>query len=221
MTERDTLLAFETRDELPGLELVDRIERLRYRLRTSAPVSPTESGADDFLFPVDRAVEVTTDELVVPAGNIVVVRDDRGEMLTEVSGLEEWSAEDGRYILELSTQVKTYVEVAGPVDVMADLIETRISLEGASPVRIGAVSWHDRPAATVTTTDDPVDMMTAISTFGSALKATTPGRAFPSNSSTSTNASRTCSATHRATSSASRRSCSPATPSPKPRSARR
>ncbi len=181
MTDRDTLLAFETLDELPGLEIVDRIERLRYKLRTSGPLSPAEAETDDCLFPLDRAVEVTTKEIVVPAGNIVVVRDDKGEMLTEVSGLEEWSAEDGTHILELSTQVKTYVEVTGPVEVNANFIETRISMGGASPVRIGAVSWHDRPAATITTTEDPVDMMTAVSTFGSALKTTTPERAFPSN----------------------------------------
>jgi hypothetical protein len=102
-------------------------------------------------------------------------------MLCEIEHLEDRSLEDGSYILELSTQIKTYIEVSGPVDVTIDLTETRISFENPGSIRIAAVPSHERPAATITTTDNPVDMMSAVSTFGSALKTTTPERSFPSN----------------------------------------
>jgi hypothetical protein len=46
-------------------------------------------------------------------------------------------------------------------------------------VRVGGRSYHERPATTITTTDDTHDLMTAVSTFGSALKTTTPERSYP------------------------------------------
>src|SRR5699024_9950506 len=46
-------------------------------------------------------------------------------------------------------------------------------------VTVGARSYHKRPAATVRTPADPESMMAAISTFGSALKTTSPERAYP------------------------------------------
>jgi len=181
MTDRDTLLAFETFDELPGLEIVDRIERLRYKLRTSDPVSPTETSTDDILFPVDRAVRVTTSELVLPTAVGVCVRDSSGEMLANVDHLESESLGEGTYILELSAQIKTYITVEGPVDITSDLVEVRIEFGGHREMVLGANSSHDRPAATVTTSDNPVDVMAAVSTFGSALKTTSPERSFPFN----------------------------------------
>lgn len=177
----NTTLAFEELDEPPGIEVVDRVERLRYKLQTGTSVSPTPTATEPFLFPVGHAVSMTAEELTLPTVVSVCVRDSSGEMLTEVGHLEEETFDDGAYILELSTQIKTYIEVESPVRVAADLFETRIEFEEPTELRIGALSWHDRPAATITTTDDPVDMMTAVSAFGSALKATDPERSYPSN----------------------------------------
>ncbi|MFW5958416.1 MAG: hypothetical protein ACOCQ3_00280 [Natronomonas sp.] len=102
-------------------------------------------------------------------------------MLAEVDHLEDLSVGNGRYVLELITQIKTYLLLDGPLEISVNPLETRIELEETKPVVIGAVSWHDRPATTVTSTSSPVDMMAAISTFGSALKTTSPERSFPSN----------------------------------------
>jgi hypothetical protein len=177
----NTTLAFEALDEPPGIEVVDRVERLRYRLRTDTSVSPTPAATDSFLFPVGNAVSVTAETLTLPTVVSVCVRDTSGEMLEEVGHLEEATFDDGAYILELSTQIKTYVELEGPVRIVADLFETHIEFEEPTDLKIGALSWHDRPAATITTTEDPVDMMAAVSAFGSALKATDPERSYPSN----------------------------------------
>jgi hypothetical protein len=181
MSVEGNILAFDPLEDPPGLEVIDRVERLRYRLHTPDPVSPVAADPEGFLFPVDGAVTVTTDTLTLPAGKSVCVRDRSGEMIAEVGHLEEQSVGEGTYVLELGAQIKTYVRLDGPVTVSVGLAETRIALDEAAAVRIGVVSWHDRPAATVTTTADPVDMMAAVSTFGSALKATNPERSFPSN----------------------------------------
>lgn len=41
------------------------------------------------------------------------VRDDSGDMVSEIDHLGSASLGEGSYILELSTQIKTYVEVHG------------------------------------------------------------------------------------------------------------
>jgi len=181
MTDRGRLLAFESLEDPPGVEVIDRIERLQYRLQTSDPVSPSDVGTDSVPFPIDRAVSVTTSELVLPTVVAVCVRDSSGETLANVGHLESETLGEGTYILELSAQVKTYVVVDGPLEVTADLMEVRMEFDGPREVTLGALSRHDRPAVTVATTDDPVEMMAAVSTFGSALKTTSPERSFPFN----------------------------------------
>ncbi len=180
MTEHDTVFGFDPLDDPPGIEIVDRLERLRYRLRTGRPVSPTPVSTDSFYFPVERAVTVTASELVLPKVVTVCVRNGAGKMVSEIGHLEEESLPDGSYVLELGAQIKTYIEIEGPLEITASLFETRIEFESPRETRIGVLSWHDRPAATVTTTGDPRDMMAAVSTFGSALKTTSPERSFPS-----------------------------------------
>ena len=179
MSHPDPILAFDTLDEPSGLEIIDRLEQLRYQLHTPESVSPTVVPTEEFLFPVGKGIRIETEQLVLPNPVGVFVRDWNGEMLTEVEHLESHSFGDGDYIIDLSTQIKTYMRVEGPVEITADLFEIRFTFESETVVDIGFRSRHTRPAATVTTTADPVDMMAAISTFGSALKSTSPERSFP------------------------------------------
>jgi hypothetical protein len=179
MSHPDPILAFDTLTEPSGLEIIDRLEQLRYQLHTPDPVSPTSVPTEEFLFPVGKGIRIQTEQLVLPNPVGVFVRNWKGEMLTEVEHLDSHSFPDGRYIIDLSTQIKTYMRVEGPVEITADLFEIRFTFDSATVVDIGFRSRHTRPAATVTTTTDPVDMMEAISTFGSALKSTSPERSFP------------------------------------------
>jgi len=175
------ILSIDALEDTPGVAITDRVERHRYELHTEREVSPGPAPSDGFLFPVDSAVTLTVQQLVVPTVVGVLVRDDSGGMITEVDHLESTSLEEGSYLLELSAQIKTYMEVTGPVEVSSGVEETKIDFGRPTEIRVGACSWHDRPAATVTTPGDPVGMMSAISTFGSALKTTSPERSFPSN----------------------------------------
>ncbi|MFC6720468.1 caspase family protein [Halobacteriaceae archaeon SHR40] len=179
MSHPDPILAFDTLDEPSGLEIIDRLEQLRYQLHTPEQVAPTTVPTEEFLFPVGKGIRIRTEQLVLPNPVGVFVRDWSGEMLTEVEHLESHSFPDGRYIIDLSTQIKTYMRIDGPVEITADLFEIRFTFDSETVVDIGFRSRHTRPAATVTTTTDPVDMMAAISTFGSALKSKSPERSFP------------------------------------------
>ena len=172
-------LTYKTLADPPGLEIIDRVEQLRYQLHTPEPVSPAPVPTEEFHFPVGRGVRVTTEAFVLPSVVSVFVRDGDGNMVSEIDHLDSESLSDGTYIFELSTQIKTYIEIEGPVEITADLLELRFEFDEETTVDIGFRSRHNRPAATITTTDEPVDMMTAIGSFGSALKSTSPERSFP------------------------------------------
>jgi hypothetical protein len=162
-----------------GLVVTDLIERNQFRLFTDRPVSPTPVDPDGHRFPIDAAVAIDAAEIEVGTVVSVCVRDDAGEMLAETEhfAYEEFPA--GSYSLELCGPVKTYLRVEGPVTVASDVTRTRIEFGGVTTVRVGARSHHDGPAATLTTTDDPVDVMAAVSEFSSALKTTSPERSYP------------------------------------------
>ena len=172
-------LTAETLADPPGLEIVDQVEQLRYQLHTPEAVSPTPVSTGEFYFPVGRGLRMRTQEFVLPSVVSVFVRDGDGNMVSEIEHLDSESLGPGEYILELSTQIKTYIEVEGPVEITADLLEVRFEFAEETAVDIGVRSRHNRPAATITTTTDPVEMMLAIGSFGSALKSTSPERSFP------------------------------------------
>jgi hypothetical protein len=179
MFEDDTILTLEVLDDPAGVEVIDQLERLRYQLWTAEPVSPRPVDPDTFHFPVSNAFEIATETLSVPTTVSICLRGEAGGMIADVGHLEEESVGEGKYIIELGAQIKTYVEVDGPIEITSDLLEKEIAFEQPRDARVGIRSRHERPAATVTTTEEPRDMMTAISTFGSALKSTSPERSYP------------------------------------------
>ncbi|MFB9804474.1 hypothetical protein ACFFQF_02920 [Haladaptatus pallidirubidus] len=56
---------------------------------------------------------------------------------------------------------------------------TIIDFEREQSVRVAARSLHRRPSDVITVTEDVRDVMRAVSSFGSALKTTSPERSFP------------------------------------------
>ncbi|ELY64149.1 hypothetical protein [Natronococcus jeotgali] len=168
---------FEPTDD--GLEIIDRIERHRYRLTTRDPVSIESVDCDEIQYPVDAAVRITTDALTLPTTHYVYVRDKTGSMIAEAKPDEQIFLADGEYTLDLSVPMKVYARVDSSVRVYSDAERTHIELNDSSSVILGARSYHTRPAHTVTTTAKPTDLMRAVSTFGSVLKTTTAERSYP------------------------------------------
>jgi hypothetical protein len=160
-----------------GIRIDDRIERRHCEIRTDRPSNPTPADETQFRYPVDTAVQLTAGRLTFEGFSRTFVHD--GPDVTEVEYFESVSFDDGHYTLELSGPVKLYVELEGAIDVQTTVTEMDVSLSEATSVRIGARSYHEQPAATVTTTDDPTDVMAAVSTFGSAMKTTGSERSYP------------------------------------------
>jgi len=138
-----------------GIRIDDRIQRRHCEIRTDRPSDPTPADDSQFNYPVDTAVELTAGRLTFEGFSRTFVHD--GTDVTEVEYFESVSFDDGHYTLELSGPVKLYVELEGAIDVQTTVSEMDVTLSEAASVRIGARSYHEQPAATVTTTDDPTN----------------------------------------------------------------
>ncbi|WP_229109962.1 hypothetical protein [Halapricum desulfuricans] len=163
-----------------GVRIVDPIEGSQFSLLTPASVEPTSGNPDEFYFPVDTAASICTPALETPYLVDIWIRDGEGELVAESTDEGSIAVPPGRYNLEVSSaQMKLYIAVEGSVRVTTGEDRVRLDFAESECVSIGARSLHEQPAATITTTDDPEDLMAAISAFGSALKTTSCERSFP------------------------------------------
>jgi len=173
-------LTFEPLDDRPGIEVIDQIERQRYRIHTPSPVDLAPAATDVFQFPIGDAVRIRTRAIELPTVVMVYVRDDAGSIAAEVAQFESATLPADDYTLDPLTQIKTYMRVEDAAfEVTVDSDRTRIEFDAPTEILVGARSQHDQPAATVTTTEQPMDVMAAVETFGSALKAYDPERSYP------------------------------------------
>ena len=164
-----------------GLHVRDTVEGEPFPLYTDRAVDPTPASTDGFTMPVDAAVAVEARELRMPTfADAIFWRDGEAVHRAE-SGESPERLPQGTYEVDFSPpDAKLYVRVedAAPTTRFADgrsVLET----EAATRMVLGIRSHHETPAGTVTTTDDPRDLMAAMSTFGSALKTQSPDRSWP------------------------------------------
>ena len=162
-----------------GLVVEDRIEQRQLVLRTDGPTEPTATDPTDVPYPIDTAATVTTAGFTIGNPHFAYLRDGTGEVIDEVDSFSERSVPAGEYLLEVSGPIKLYVSVTGPLTVALGSDGMRVELDDERPLTVGARSYHERPAATITTTADPSDLMEAVSALPSSLKTTAPERSFP------------------------------------------
>ncbi|MFB6093652.1 MAG: hypothetical protein ABEJ77_01755 [Halanaeroarchaeum sp.] len=109
----------------------------------------------------------------------VYVRTPDGEMIDRIRSHQHRTLGEGTYHLEISSTIKVYFRVEGPITFDAGADHLDIDLGGEQTVSVAARSYHQQPAGTITTTTDPGDLMTAIEAFSSSLKTTRPEVAYP------------------------------------------
>jgi hypothetical protein len=173
---------FDALVERDGLEIFDPIETARFELWTPGPVEPVEADADPFAFPLDSAATIQSGEVEIPKLADVFVRDEAGEYVGQYStATDRQTFGPDRYNVELTTTpMKLYLLVESPLEIYrTGQASVVIDFGGATPVRVGARSFHQCPSGMVTVTDEVEELMRAVSLFGSALKTTSPERSFP------------------------------------------
>ncbi|WP_435152251.1 hypothetical protein [Haladaptatus sp. DFWS20] len=173
-------MEFRRHPDRDGLDIYDPVENVRFALVTSGSVQPTAISTESFYFPVDAAVTIDTASLEVPKLLPITIRTQDGRMVAETSDGSNRTVESGRYLIELSTApMKLYLAVESAFELRQKDAGVRLDFGSETTVRLGARSYHDRPAGTVTVTDDIHDLMRAMSLSGSALKTMSSERSFP------------------------------------------
>lgn len=166
----------------PTLDIIDDIQGIRAQLSLDRVCQPTPCSTEPFLFPVDTAYELSPVTLWTHQRNTIMVRDADDEICAEVTNRGGVTLLPDTYLIDIcSLGIKIYLIAEGEITIQTD--ETRgqvIDCTDSGTVRLGLRSLHESPAATVTTTDQPRDIMRAFSCLGSALKTTSCERSFPS-----------------------------------------
>ncbi|QLH79585.1 hypothetical protein HZS55_20825 [Halosimplex rubrum] len=164
-----------------GIQVTDPIQETQFSLLTPDEPGIDDCDPDEFYFPADAGATVRTTAVETPYFVPLWIRDAEGNTVAEVSDQESVSVPPGRYNVELATtQVKLQFAIEGGIEVTSMGDTVRIALSETDRIHVGARSVHEQPAATVTTTEQPEDLMRALSTLGSALKTTSCERSFPS-----------------------------------------
>ncbi|WP_459194515.1 hypothetical protein [Halosimplex sp. J119] len=164
-----------------GAQIVDPIQETQFSLLTPDQPKISDCDTDRFYFPADTAATIRTDTVETPYFVGIWIRDHEGNIVAEVNDKKSVTLPPARYNVELATtQVKLQLAIDGGIAVTSLEDCVRLSLSETNHLHVGARSVHEQPAATVTTTEDPEDLMAALSTLGSALKTTSCERSFPS-----------------------------------------
>ena len=176
------VIEFEAQPE-HGLKVIDELDRWSFILDSADVLFPTPSKTEDFPFPVDNAISIEATELSYCADFGMTIRDADGEFLSTIFK-ETATFPRGTYYIDVSTRAKSYLRVHDTTltvtapDARGDEPAT-IRFGQATDVDVGVRSAHSRPVGTITTTDDPQDIMRAISYLGSSLKEISCERSWP------------------------------------------
>jgi len=171
------ILSFESKKN--GIKIFDNIESHQCEIDTPGSVSAQKESTERFIFPVDQALSIITNKLLIEHTMAVCVRNHAGMMIEDFTHGNKRELPDDQYIIELSAPIKLYILVNSKVKIQVTSNETKISFETPQKVYVGARSHHKRPSTTISTTDKFEDLAKAISHFGSALKTTSCERSYP------------------------------------------
>lgn len=154
---------FEPISSPSGVAIFDPIEKIRFELHTSDPVTLQPTSTDDFPFPMDSAVTLSTRRIVVP--ETIPINFWAGEQPVERCDLntDELSVAPNEYCLKIvSVPIKLYIGLESAVLVKRDDETTIVEFDDDRSVCIGVRSLHTRPAGTITVTDHVEDVMRAV-----------------------------------------------------------
>jgi hypothetical protein len=174
-------IQFDVVDEGRTLRVRDTIESERFEFRADSRIEPTAVSPDELVMPVGAAVAFEAGELHYPLFRPAVFFRD-GEPIHRAGErtTSEWLDDDTYEVDASPPGAKTYVKVCdASVRVRVEDNHTVLEADRRTRFVVGIRSHHEQPAATVTTTEDPRDVMAAVSTFGSALKTHSPDRSWP------------------------------------------
>lgn len=172
-------IRFEALSSRPGIRIVDPIENAQYVLYTSSPVSLATAAATGFPYPVDEAVAFETDVIETPMLHSVFVHDRTQERSEFHYGMDSMTVSEPDALEFGGPPMKLYLLIDGTASISSDGTAVRIELDEPQAVRLGARSFHEQPATTISTPPAAEDVMEALSYLGTALKTDGCERSYP------------------------------------------
>ncbi|MCO8243983.1 MULTISPECIES: hypothetical protein [unclassified Haladaptatus] len=164
-----------------GIRIWDPIEKAGVVLRTPSRIDPQQGSTEGFPFSVETAVEFRTDRIDIPAGMSYNAWDTSNAIRDTIfmgGGVWEPSFRVGYLELKV-TPMRFYIAVDCFPTVRSGDSSSTIEFGEERRITVGVGSAHCTPEGTITVTDDPEDVMRAVSLFGSALGTLSPERSFP------------------------------------------
>jgi len=131
--------------------------------------------------PVDETVVVTTDELRFPYDVVYAFSLGTEQRYELDPGGDPLSLPPGEYVIDIDTDIKTYVRYSGPATIeRTDNFEsTVVSFPSRTRTVLGFRSHHELPTATMTVPDSPSGLASAITALASSHKTDSPNRTYP------------------------------------------
>jgi len=160
-----------------ALHVTDSIEQRQCVLRMPEAAAAESIDGDRFYFPVDAAARIDTQSVTLGSYVATFVRDGEGDVVAQMDRTDQLDLDSGEYLIELEQPVKLYVRIEGPLTVETNGMTTTVRTQG--DLFVAGRSRHNHPAGTITTTDDPREMMRAVSAMSSSLKTTSVERSYP------------------------------------------
>jgi hypothetical protein len=170
---------FSSLPDATGLDVIDPIETRHFSLFTDTSVTPTDADPERFAFPVSTACRIRCSSLSFPYVIPMEVRTPDGDHRASINLPTNDEFDHDEYLIELHSPVKIYLRVTASMTIHRTEDSVRIEFDGEVPVEVGARSYHSAPVNTITVPDEPEALMEAVSAFPSALKTTSPERAWP------------------------------------------
>ncbi|QFU83606.1 hypothetical protein [Natronorubrum aibiense] len=140
-----------------------------------------EESAPDIPRPVEETLTVTTDKLRFPHAVVYAFSLDSSERYELEPRGAPLSLPAGEYIVDIDTEIKTYLQFSGTatLEKTDDYESVVVSFPDRYRVTVGFRSHHELPAETITVTDSPDAVATAISHLATAHKTDSPDRTYP------------------------------------------
>ncbi|MCT9097017.1 hypothetical protein [Haloarchaeobius sp. HME9146] len=157
----------------------DHVKQRQVRVVTDRDVVPEVSSTSSFKYPVDEAFTIRAKRLSLRQSPWVYLRSSDGEYDQTIRTHESIELEAGYYSLDFTTPVKIYARFSDGASISKGMETFQIEFSEPTDIEFGVRSYHKRPAGSITTTGEPADLMSAISTLSSSLKTMSCERSYP------------------------------------------
>jgi hypothetical protein len=131
--------------------------------------------------PVDITLDCAASELSFPAAVVYAISLESGQTHELGSDTEPLSLQNEEYLIDLDTEIKSYLRFEGPAALRRseDFDQVTLSLPARQRITVGFRSRHRRPADTLTVPPTPDGFATALTHLPAAHKTTGPERSYP------------------------------------------